>query len=635
MLAPRRCALLAEPPLYNLGSGLSGGEVRVARWTRRRVAVLVAAGLALAGVWALHRTLIGRPFREAHLQQRIALELYRDDPDMVARGGIGDASWWDVWSERFTDNSPAREERLAARKKRLLALLRSYPLPDEGTQAGLSREIVEWYLDNEVRGEPFVHHGYLVESYEGIQSGIVEILTELHPLRSKAGAGAYVTRLHAVPAKVDSVVAGLRYRADHGLLAPRWSLDKVAAELRTFLAVSPRESVLVTTLARKAAEIVDLDPAARERMRGEAERAVGEQVYPAFRRLLAEVDAAAPRSREGDGVWRLPGGAAYYAHLLRTHTTTDLTAEEIHQIGVEEVARLTGELDAALRGLGRTEGTPAERMRTLAREPGRAFDAAEPGRQQLLDAYRRGIAAARAGTAPLLRAVPGGEVDVRPVPAEQEDGADAAHGAVQSGRMILFVNTAHPEDVPHHSVATLVFHETFPGHFVQRSIQRSMAGVPLIRKVLPLYAYADGWAMYSERLGRERGLSPDPHADLGGLQSELWRATRLVVDTGIHSRHWSREQAIAYFAATTGQPDAQVAAEVERYVLNPGQACAYMIGMREFLHLRDLARRRLGERFRDQEFHQALLAEGPMPLSLLRRRIEAWIAAIPSEHVPG
>jgi uncharacterized protein (DUF885 family) len=607
----------------------------VATPTRRRVAVVVVAGLALVGAWALYRTLVGRPFRETHLLQRVALELYRDDPDSVARAGIGDASWWDVWSARFTDSSPAREERLLARKRKLLALLRSYPLPAEGTPARLSHEIVEWYLDNEVRGEAFVHHGYLVESYEGIQSGIVEILTELHPLQSEAGARAYVARLHAVPTKIDTVVAGLRYRADHGLLAPRWSLDRVATGLRAFLAVPPRESVLVAAFARKSAAIVDLDPAARERLLGEAERAVGEEVYPAYGLLLREVEAALPRSQEGDGVWRLPDGAAYYAHLLRTHTTTDLSAEEIHRIGLEDVKRLTCELDAALRALGRTEGTPAERMRALAREPGRTFDAGKPGRLQLLDAYRAGIAAARSGAAPLLRTVPGGEVDVRPVPVDQEDGADAAHGAVQSGRMILFVNAAHPEDVPRHSVAALVFHETFPGHFVQRSIQRSMTGVPLIRKVLPLYAFADGWAVYSERLGRERELIPESYAQLGGLQSELWRAVRLVVDTGIHSRRWSREQAIAFFAATTGQPDTQVAAEVERYVLNPGQACAYMIGMRQFLELRDLARERLGERFRYPEFHQALLADGPMPLPLLQRRVEAWLAIAPSEHPPS
>lgn len=595
--------------------------------TGRRVALLVAVGLALAGGWALYRTLLGRPFREEHLLQRVALELYRDDPDMVTRGGIGDGSGWDVWSSRFTDSSPAREERLAARKRRLLGLLRSYPRAAEGTPARLSREIVEWHLDNEVRGEPFVHHGYLVESHEGVQSGIVEILTELHPMRSRAGAEAYVARLHAVPAKVDTVIAGLRWRADHGLLAPRWSLDKVRDGLRAFLAAPPADSVLVEAFARRSAAIPDLDLAARERMLAEVERATGEEVYPAYRRLLAEVEKVAPLTREGDGVWRLPDGPAYYAHLLRTHTTTDLTADEVHRIGLEEVARLTGELDAALRALGRTEGTPAERMRQLAREPGRAFDAGEPGRQQLLGAYRSGILAARAGVAPLLRDVPGGEVDVRPVPAAQEAGADAAHGAVQSGRMILFVNTARPEQVPRHSVPALVFHETFPGHFVQRSLQRSMTGVPLVRKVLPLYAYADGWAMYSERLGRELGLSPEPYADLGSLQSELWRAVRLVVDTGIHQRRWSREQAIAYFAATTGQPDAQVAAEVERYVLDPGQACAYMIGMRQFLQLRDHARQALGSRFRHPEFHQALLENGPLPLPLLQRRVEAWIAS--------
>jgi uncharacterized protein (DUF885 family) len=192
--------------------------------------------------------------------------------------------------------------------------------------------------------------------------------------------------------------------------------------------------------------------------------------------------------------------------------------------------------------------------------------------------------------------------------------------------MLLFVNAHAPETVPRHSIRVLVAHETFPGHFVQRSLQRSLRGVPLIRKVMPLYAFADGWAMYSERLGTETGLTSDTLDELGRIQSELWRAVRLVVDTGLHQRRWSREQAVAYFTSVTGQPAGQVEAEVERYALQPGQACAYMIGMLEFLLLREEARRTLGPSFHYPDFHQALLEDGPMPLPLLRRKMQGWLA---------
>ena len=229
---------------------------------RRRVLLLVGGTLVVAAGWSLYATLFGRPLCEAHLEQRVAFELYWDDPDMVARGGIGDGSFWDRWSRRFTDNSPARSER-SARKRRLRALLRSCPLPAPGTKERLSREIVDWYLDSEVRGEPFRYHDYLVDSYGGAQASVLEILTELHPLAKAGGAEAYVARLRAVPAKVDGILAGLRYRADRGIVAPRWSLEKVANEVERFVAPPPRENVLCTTFARKTEPSEGLSAARR------------------------------------------------------------------------------------------------------------------------------------------------------------------------------------------------------------------------------------------------------------------------------------------------------------------------------------------------------------------------------------
>ncbi len=602
------------------------------RVTRARALRLTAGALVVAAGWCLYATMLGRPLRESHLEQRIAFDLCWDDPDLVARGGIGNGAFWDLWSRRFTDNSPARSERLAARKRRLLALLRSYPIPEPGTQERLSREIIDWYLDSEVRGEPFRYHDYLVDSYGGVQASVFEILTELHPLDTAGGAEAYVARLRAVPAKVDGIIAGLRHRAERGIVAPRWSLAKVVGAIERFVASPPAENVLCAAFARRTKGTEGLSSARRRELLEACQREVAVSVVPAYRRLLAEVRALEARSPAGDGVWRLPDGERYYAHLLRSYTTTDLSAEEVHALGLREVARLSRELDAALRQAGLTEGTPAARMRRLAAE--RTFPAGDAGREQMLHAYETAAAEARRGSAPLFSELPAGEIEVRPVPAHAEATSDAVHGTVQGRRMLLFVNTHAPERVPRFSVATLAFHETFPGHFVQRRIQRSLRGVPMIRKVIPLYAFADGWAMYCERLGGEAGLTRDPADNLGRIQSELWRAVRLVVDTGLHQRRWSREQAIEYFASVTGQPDGQVEAEVERYALQPGQACAYMVGMLEFLSLRDEARHALGTRFRYPEFHAALLADGPMPLPLLRSKMRAWIAAT-AARAPG
>ena len=595
--------------------------------TRKRVLLVIGGALIVVAGWSLYATLLGRPFREAHLQQRVALDLFWDDPDMVARGGIGNGSFWDRWSSRFTDDSPARTERLAARKRHLLELLRSYPLPAPGTKERLSRDIVDWYLDSEVRGEPFRYHNYLVASYEGAQASVLEILTELHPLGTAAGAEVYVARLRAVPAKVDGILAGLQYRADRGIIAPRWSLEKVEDQIERFVAPRPSENVLCTTFARKTEESVGLSAARREELLQACKHEVEAGVVPAYRRLLSQVRALEARSPAGDGVWRLPDGARYYAHLLRSYTTLDLSAAEIHAIGLREVERLSSELDAALQEAGLSEGTPASRMHQLATQPEHCFASGPEGREQLLRAYEDAAREAARGIAPYFLGLPTGEIEVRPVPPHAEATSDAVHGVVQGRRMLLFVNTHEPERVPRYSVNTLVLHETWPGHFVQRSIQRSLRGAPMIRKVVPLTAFAEGWAMYAERLGWEAGLARDPDDNLGRIQSELWRAARLVVDTGLHEKRWSREQAISYLASVTGQPEGQVEAEVERYLLQPGQACAYMVGMLEFLSLRDAARHALGPRFSYPGFHEALLEDGPMPLPLLRQKMQAWLSS--------
>ena len=272
--------------------------------TRRRALLFVGGALVVATGWLLYATLFGRPLRETHLQQRIAFDLFWDDPDMVARGGIGDGSFFDRWSSRFTDNSPARTERLAARKRRLLALLRSYPLPEAGTKDRLSREIVDWYLDSEVSGEPFRYHDYLVDSYGGVQASVLEILTELHPLETAGGAEAYVTRLRAVPAKVDGILAGLRLRADRGIVAPRWSLEKVEAEIERFVAPPPGENVLCTTFARKTEATEGLSATRREELLRACRREVGEASFPrtgGCSRRSARSRLGAPRATASGG----------------------------------------------------------------------------------------------------------------------------------------------------------------------------------------------------------------------------------------------------------------------------------------------------------------------------------------------
>jgi len=580
-------------------------------------AILVGAVVAVAVIHAIVTSSAG-------VQTRVAYELYLDDPEMMTLGGIGNGAFWDVWSSRLTDVSPARTQALVRRKARLLRQLRTCEPPADGTIERLSHDIVLSYLEGEVRAAPFALHNYLVDSYEGEQKSLLRLLTEHHPLTSEAGAEAYVSRLRHFPDKIDSVLQGLEARARLGVIAPAWSLEKVKAELGSLLAVSPTESILYTVLASKTAVIPHLAVDKRQELLADAAEAIATGVNPSLARLLEKVDTLAQHTPPGDGVWRLPDGAAYYAELLRQHTSTEMSAEEIHDIGLKEVARLEGELDAAMRALGLSVGSPADRLRTLASDPKRRFAAGRRGRTELLDTYRRGVDEARIAMAAVFERLPAGVVDVRPIQEHEGATAEAARGVIRRDGMVLFVNSVQPDTVPVFSVRSLVFHETIPGHYVQRGIQRSLPGVPMIRRVLPFTAFAEGWAMYAERLSYDLGLFPDPYDNIGRLQAELWRAARLVVDTGIHHYRWSRQRGIDYLAATTGLPDSQVQAEVERYVLNPGQACAYMIGMLRFLAMRDTARQALGERFRYPEYHKALLENGPMPLPMIELRIRRW-----------
>ena len=374
-----------------------------------------------------------------------------------------------------------------------------------------------------------------------------------------------------------------------------------------------------------------MDASERDALINEAVVTMLNTVYPAYRRLIAEERRLRARAGHDAGVWRLKGGDAYYTDQLKTLTSTDLTPDEIHAYGRSEVTRITAEMDSVLKSIGLTNGTVGARMTALTADPRFLYSNDDAGRAQALTRYGQILGRVRVMLPKYFAHIPKIALEMRRVPGFSEKGAPGAYyerpslGGARPG--IFFANLRNVSETPMWAMPTLAYHEGIPGHHMQIATAMEIKDLPLLRRMGYMPAFGEGWALYAEQLAKEMGLyDNDSYGDLGRLQSELFRAVRLVVDTGIHAKHWSREQAIAYMQSTTGMAITDVTAEVERYVVSPGQACAYKIGMKTILDLRTQAKNELGSRFDLKEFHKVILENGAMPLWLLQRNVDRWMA---------
>jgi uncharacterized protein (DUF885 family) len=333
---------------------------------------------------------------------------------------------------------------------------------------------------------------------------------------------------------------------------------------------------------------------------------------------------------EDYGVWKLPDGDHFYDHLIRSHTTMNLDAGQVYNIGVSEVARIEQQIDGTLKSQGLVTGTIAARIAQLNADPRLQYSNDDAGRAACIADYQRYIDEIVRGLSADFASPPKLNFKVERVPQFKEKTATAAYadtGSLDGTRPgVFYVNLRDMRDIHKYQMRTLTYHEAVPGHQLQGVIAQRLTGVPTFRKILPFSAYDEGWAVYAERLGWEMGFENDPLDNLGRLQAEMFRAVRLVVDTGIHRKHWTRAQAIAYMQEKTGMGESEVVSEVERYFVMPGQALAYKIGMLKLLELRARSQAQLGSAFDIRRFHGAVLGSGSLPLSILEKRVDAWIA---------
>ena len=522
---------------------------------------------------------------------------------------------------RWDDRSPEALAAEAAHQRDVLAQLARFerePLSEGGR---LDRELYAGQVRDALRGYELGTHLLALSPRDGVQT--YAQYAGLLPFASPADYEAWLARLDAYPRAVAQTIALLREAIARGLLWPRSSMERLPAQLDRLL-VAPEASPFYAPFARLPASV----PAAQaERLRARARAAVAGGVSEALRALRAfVVDTYLPAAPSEVGLAHLPGGDELYAYFVRTQTTTDLTPDAIHALGLREVARIRAEMEELAPRTG-YRGSLAEVFRQLREDPANYHATAA----ELLLAYRdmsKRIDPELVRVFSVLPRLPYGVVPIADAIAPDTTTAYYYPGALDGSRAgSYYVNLYRPEMRPIYEIPVLSLHESVPGHHLQIALAQELTGLPAFRRVTLAYtAYTEGWGLYSESLGDEMGLYDDPKAKFGALTYEMWRAVRLVVDTGLHARGWSRRRAIDYFLDNAAKTRLDVENEIDRYITYPGQALAYKIGQLKILELRARAEARLGAAFDVRAFHQVVLEEGALPLDVLERRVDAWLA---------
>lgn len=534
--------------------------------------------------------------------------------------GVRDADYG-----KWNDPSDAAEAAEDALLDQTLATMRarfaSASLPP---QQALSYRLFEQLAARRASLRPYRDYGYIFDQMNGAQSELPAFLINTHRVATKSEAEAYVSRIQGMGPLIDALTAQSRARADKGVMPPKWVYPYVISDIENLLGAGDGNAIL-TDLAAKVAKL-DLDADTKAGINGGAKDAWRDSAAPAYQRLLAEMQRQQAIAPTDDGIWRFAEGDKYYAALLKSYTTTDLTADEIHALGLKETARIHDEMRAIMAKVGFTGSL--QEFFAFTRDDPRFY---HTSREAYLAEAEGHLARMTAKLPEFFATLPPDPLVIKPVEAFREKSAGKAFyqsPAPDGSRPgTYYVNLYNLRDMSKNELEALAYHEGLPGHHLQRSIQTQLGDLPPFRRFGGVTAYTEGWGLYTEELGKDMGFYTDPYSDFGRLGMELWRAGRLVVDTGIHHKRWSREQAIAWLTENTPNPPGDIEKAIERYVVYPGQATAYMIGKLKIMELREKAKAELGTGFDIRAFHDTILTSGPVPLSILEENVEQWIAA--------
>lgn len=555
----------------------------------------------------------------------------RDSPQLMTMTGLDKGADAGARS-RLDDRSPAGVETLRALFVELKAGLARYDPAKLQGNAWIDHQSAAYLAETTLQSFSFPYGDpnagvavpYIVSQLSGAYRNIPSFLAGQHPIETREDAEAYLARLSAFAVVLDQETARARSDFAGGATPPDFILRTSLAQLEALTAPPPGQSELASALAERA-RARGIEGAWEARAGAIVER----EVYPALRRQAALLSGALHKAVSDAGVWRLPRGEEYYRYAVRAATTTDMPPAEIHRLGLALVADLTARADAILRARGLTKGSVAQRVAGLRRDPKHLYPNDDTGRAALLRDLQGQVGRISTKLPAWFGQLPKARVDIVRMPASIEAGAPGATyqtPSLDGGRPGLFsINLRDLAEWPRFDLPTLVFHEAIPGHHLQNALMIEAADLPMLRR-MPLFSgYSEGWGLYAEQLADEMGAyADDPLARLGYIASFLFRAARLVVDSGVHHMRWSRAQAIAYMVETLGDAESSMTREVERYCVQPGQASSYMLGWRVWTAARDRARARLGARFDIRNFHDRGLLAGSMPLDVLARVIDDW-----------
>jgi uncharacterized protein (DUF885 family) len=535
--------------------------------------------------------------------------------------GIRDEDYgrWDNFSDAA---EIADQQRLQATARAMRALFDPAQLSEEDS---LSFRLFDKLAKRSASLFPYRELGYLFDQMNGAQSDLPAFLINIHSVDNPAQAEAYISRIAGLGTALDQLTAESRERAERGVMPPKWVYPYVLSDIDNLLEAGTDNAIL-DDFSEKVAKL-DIPAEQKAALEARAVEAWESGAVPAYKTLRAEMVRQRGLAGTDDGVWRLPDGEAYYNALLGYYTTTDLTADQIHELGLKETARIHDEMRAIMRQVG-FEGTLQEFFEFTRTDPRFYADS----REEYLSKVDAVVEAMEARLPAFFNTLPKSELMVKPVEAFREQSAGKAFyssPAPDGSRPgTYYVNLYNLKDMSLNELEALAYHEGVPGHHLQRSVQTEMEDLPAFRRFGGFTAYTEGWGLYSEELGKDMGFYTDPYSDFGRLQMELWRAGRLVVDTGIHRKRWSREQAIQWLKENTPNPEGDIEKAIERYIVYPGQATAYMIGKLKIMELREAARAELGDKFDIKAFHDAVLLSGPVPLDILEENVEAWVARV-------
>ena len=573
----------------------------------------------------------GAPVGVNNYINKASFKMVADSPEMLSYMGMIDNTPLDFHSGKLSDYTKEQDEISLKKLKDARKGMDKYGPDGLEGQELLSWKITSWFFDDLIAGEEFEYSGYPMSQLSGPMVDMPQFLTDTHVIKNKKSAQRYMSRVSEFGRVIKEMEVRVREYAENGVIAPDFVLEKSMTGMRSFIEGGAGQNPLVKTLPARLDKVEGLSDDFKNEALAEVEALVENTIIPGYESMIALYEELLKSATHDAGIWRIPNGEKIYQTALRSNTTTEMSADEIHNIGLSEVARIEKEMDAILQGEGLTEGPLSQRVAAMMKREDQIYEDSDTGRAAMIAELERLNEEVMAKAGEFFVTLPPQPLEIKRIPEYSQDGAP---GGYYSGPALdgsrpgqFYINLKDPVDNPKWTLPTLLYHEAAPGHHFQISRAQMIEDVPILRKMSPFTAYTEGWALYAEYIAaNDMGMyDNNPLGDLGRLQAEMFRAVRLVVDTGLHHKRWSREEAIDYMAEKTGNSAGDVEREIERYAVWPGQATAYKTGQLAILRLRKHAEDELGDKFVLRDFNEMILANGAMPLGILDDVVKDWV----------